>query len=162
MTEYSGTNPCFEHMTPTGEVIKVDDQPPEECDPLELDATDQDGSRLSYTKSGDKVVWPSDEEFPVLLRRNDSVIHAMMRELAEKVWWDHHQNRARAIARGEEKLTKEELPFFAEGAHVAKKIEDKYGRENLRLSDFEWCLLSGRLSALRWVMSYEWNDSLDV
>jgi hypothetical protein len=43
----------------------------------------------------------------------------------------------------------------------AKKVEDIYGKDNLSFDDFEWGMINGKLSALRWVIGEEW-DNLDT
>jgi hypothetical protein len=41
-------------------------------------------------------------------------------------------------------------------------VEKKYGRENLGpYTKFDWGMMNGKLSALRWVMGDEW-DMLDT
>jgi hypothetical protein len=41
---------------------------------------------------------------------------------------------------------------------AAARVEKKYGKENLgRYSKFDWGMINGRLSALRWVMGDEWT-----
>jgi hypothetical protein len=45
----------------------------------------------------------------------------------------------------------------------AKKTEQKYGRKNLGpCSDFDWGMMNGKLSALRWVLGGDWETTLDT
>jgi hypothetical protein len=45
---------------------------------------------------------------------------------------------------------------------AARRLEKKYGKENLGpYSKFEWGMINGKLSALRWVFGDDW-DMLDT
>ena len=79
------------------------------------------------------------------------------------------------IARGQTKVVEKETfpvkdhlrrPIQRDVLQMAKKaatkVEKKYGLEHLGpWDDFEWGMINGKLSALRWVLGDEW-DMLDT
>jgi hypothetical protein len=124
------------------------------------------GYPVGYAKNGDKVEWLPDEErpgkrFPLILRRNDKAIQKAYAELREKTWWHSHQWSMEQIRCGKEHPTEGQMVHIRKGIQAAKRIEKKYGRDNL-LNDPHNELLHGRVSALAWVLGTDWERSGDL
>lgn len=107
-------------------------------------------------------------------RRLTEILEAMDL-LFHQVWYNRHQVLREKIERGETKIVeKETFPpkdpirrpiqrnVWARARKAAQGVEKKYGLENLGpWDDFEWGMINGKLSALRWVLGDEW-DMLDT
>jgi len=118
----------------------------------------------------DEIEFENDWNFEF---RSFSEILDIEKELEQKIWYNRHKNREHLIATGKIKLidrkdfdiktsSKNIVNDIWEGAlESAKKVEDIYGKENLTFDDFEWGMINGKLSALRWVIGDEW-DNLDT
>jgi len=121
------------------------------------------GGRVEILPNGDKVEWihddDLDEDFSMILLRGEKQLHQAEEEYFDKVWWNRHQVWREKIEAGEEPPPNPEI--WAKATAAAKRIENKYGEENLGWDDFDWGMVNGKLSALRWVLGDEW-DFLDT
>jgi hypothetical protein len=96
-------------------------------------------------------------------------------ELIDKVWYNRHQVRREMIEAGKIKIVEKETypqkdfqertiqkDIWKGARKAAQGVEKKYGLKTLGpWDDFEWGMLNGKLSALRWVLGGDW-DMLDT
>jgi hypothetical protein len=134
-------------------------------DPVEPGQKGPNGYPIGYTKDGDKVEFVPDDEnagdlWPLLLRRNDKIILEAYKDFWDVVWWRRSMAHAEQDRAGGKPNLKYEKFLRAKVKNV-RRIERKYGLKNLH-EDFYWGLLSGRMSALSWVMGADWEASLDT
>ena len=106
------------------------------------------------------VIIPPDSDVPSLtalpMRTKDDII-AAEGEFCDKVWYDRQQVH---LENGSLKTAPKHIVRGAKAG--ALKMEAKYGKDNLGpYDDFEWGMINGKLSALRWVLGEEW-DELDT
>jgi hypothetical protein len=123
------------------------------------------GFRVGYAPKGDKVERIPDtpgEERLMVLRRADDVIEAEHEKCWTKIWWNRHQHRLQRNTAGQESLTEDQKVAVDQAREAAKRMEAKYGRENLACDDMELGICCGKLSALAWVLGSEWDESLDT
>lgn len=93
-------------------------------------------------------------------------------EFIDKVWYDRHYMRAQSLEEGKTVLVDDGDPRSIEAGCIGKKIwagaikhakeiENTHPGEIGPYDSFEWGMLNGKLSALRWVLGDEW-DMLDT
>jgi PIN domain len=120
-----------------------------------------------------EITWEFEfREEPRLLSEIMEAEHLLYRQ----VWYNRHWNLRAAIESGKHKVVtqaewkkhpkrhqKMTVDNVWQGAlAAAKRTEEEVGLETLGpWTDFEWGMLNGKLSALRWVMGSEW-DFLDT
>lgn len=127
--------------------------------------------RIQPTRFADLMV---EQEWVEQPRRLAEILESID-ELFHKVWYNRHQVLRHKIDSSTTKIVEKEIfpvkdhlrwPIQRdvwEGAlKAAARVERKYGLKNLGpWDDFEWGMLNGKLSALRWVLGDEW-DMLDT
>ena len=135
------------------------------------------GSLVDLIKDvGSELLADHDSEFNLSQRpRRLSEILEAENLLFRQVWYNRHWNRRTEIEEGKHQVLPESeysrtpyLPHqtldtvWARALEAAKKTEDEVGPENLGpWDDFEFGMLNGKLSALRWVLGDDW-DMLDT
>ncbi len=107
-------------------------------------------------------------------RRLAEIVDALD-ELWDQIWYGRHQVLRDGVESGRISLVEKETFPVRDHLHrpmqhnvwkmaqaAAQRVERRRGRENLGpWTDFEWGMLNGKMSALRWVMGDDW-DFLDT
>lgn len=119
-----------------------------------------------------------EHEFTMEPRRISEIGEAIA-ELTDRVWYDRHMVSQHDVETGKCKIISKKdfgprhyrasalgklvVDDIWEGAlKSARRVEKKYGKKNLApYSKFDWGMINGKLSALRWVLGDEW-DILDT
>lgn len=126
--------------------------------------------RAAPTRVSDAMI---QEEWALEPRRLAEIV-ASVDELTDKVWYGRHGLLRHGVETGRIRVVeKETFPrdpknrtvqrdIWAGARKAAKRVERRFGLKNLGpWDDFEWGMLSGKLSALRWVLGDDW-DMLDT
>ncbi len=91
------------------------------------------------------------------LRRVSEII-AVGHELFDRLWFGRSE-----AAVSDERPDDYSTEIWNTARAAARRIEEQYGAELLRKdteTQFDWGMLSGKISAIRWVLGDEW-DFLD-
>lgn len=134
-------------------------------DPVSVGEIGLNGFPIGYDEEGNKVEWIEEdgEKWSLILRRNDNSISEVLNEITDRVWYVRKLIMFEKMASGEEERRQEHEPFIQKALEKMKEMEDKYGgKNNLIYEDFEWGLIQGKMSALRWVFGDDWESSLDT
>jgi len=96
-----------------------------------------------------------------------------MDTLTQQIWYNRHMNRAYLIEKGRIKIVDRAtwekskrdnqrtiIDEIWKGAlNAARATEKRLGKENVGpWTDFEWGMLNGKLSALRWMLGEDWDE----
>jgi hypothetical protein len=88
-------------------------------------------------------------------KRDVDEICVELNTMVDKLWYNRHKCLEYSV-KNEGKVVCPEI--WQTALAEAQKVEQKYGIDNLQFDDFEWGMLNGKISALRWVLGSEWDD----
>jgi hypothetical protein len=132
------------------------------------------GDALNAFRPGEYELVMIEQTWELPPRRFSEIV-AAIDKLVDQVWYNRHQVWNEKLRSGEVKLIPDNEDRGMDplgkrihegvwrGAEVAaRRMEKKYGIEQLGpWDDFEWGMINGKLSALRWVLGDDW-DMLDT
>ncbi len=100
-------------------------------------------------------------------------IRPVLDKLWDQVWYNRHKNLEYRIRTGEVTVVDDSRAtdpqrtvtrgVWERAQAAARRREEQYGVDELGpWSDFDWGMLSGKMSALRWVLGEDWESTLDT
>jgi hypothetical protein len=104
--------------------------------------------------------------------RNLNEIQPVIAKLLDQIWYNHHNNREYKIEVGDITLVEEYNPKEHQRTIVrsvwdgalaaARRVEERWPGDLGPWDDFEWGMLNGKMSALRWALGEDWESTLDT
>jgi hypothetical protein len=102
-----------------------------------------------------------------------SEVLTYLNKLEDQIWYNRHKNLEYRIKTGEHKLvdrwqrknaqTTTVRSVWQSAQKSARKLEAIHGAKELGpWDDFEWGMLSGKMSAIRWMLGEDWESTLDT
>lgn len=89
--------------------------------------------------------------------RTQKELIAAEKKYFDLIWYGRHMSLKARVDSGEEQVSPD---IWAKAQENERRIEETYPQEDLEVNDFEWGMLSGKLSAVRWMLGEDW-DMLD-
>ena len=93
----------------------------------------------------------------MVMRKKDEIL-AAEEEFFQKIWHERHLVLKYKLEHG---LTTCDPGIWQAAEAAAKRVRETYGEDISPENDFEWGMMNGKLSALRWISGDEW-DFLDT
>lgn len=114
-------------------------------------------SREDFNKFKEEIFARFNHEFQEY--RTEEEILKVVDEFLDKIWYNRHQILKAKVELGETEVKPE---IWAGALKSAQEVESRYPKKDLGpWDDFEWGMLNGKLSALRWMLGEGW-DMLDT
>jgi hypothetical protein len=87
--------------------------------------------------------------------RSKKKVEEALERIFDIVWWNRHK-----VLEEEYKRTGKypSDKIWKEALQQAARIEKYIPANELTMSDFDWGMVNGKFSALRWVLGCEWDD----
>jgi hypothetical protein len=96
------------------------------------------------------------ENFEDFGSRTKQEVRGEIDKLCNQVWYNRHLNLKISLEGGVETVDPE---IWKQALQAAEDVRAKYLASELGpWTDFEWGMINGKLSALRWVLGGVWDD----